>query len=367
MKLSNKLKLSVSVIAALTSVFASVNAHAGNNGITVSISPAKNVLQASDDVYVNVTMTNTSTSPQYVLKYFTPFNGIEESLFNITRDGVKVRYLGAHYKRGEPKANDYLVLKPGKSYSQKVELSAMYDMSISGDYKISYNAASYNLFSSSFTTNGFASTEKEIGTLQSEESSMWINGQHPRGYVAEPAPSYASAVGALAGSLTYTNCSSSQKTTVATAFASAKTYASNANSYFAAGKTGSRYTTWFGAYNSTRYSKVKSNFTKIGDALNNKAVVVDCGCTQSYFAYVYPNQPYKIYVCKAFWSAPNTGTDSKAGTLVHELSHFDIVANTDDVVYGQSGSKSLAISNPTQAITNADSHEYFAENTPALN
>lgn len=361
MKLSNTLKLSVSVIAALASFAAS----AGNNGITVSISPVKNVLQASDDVYVNVTMTNTSSSPQYVLKYFTPFNGVEESLFNITRDGVNVRYLGAHYKRGEPKASDYLVLKPGKSYSQKVELSAMYDMSISGDYKVSYKAASYNLFSTSFTASGFASTEKEIGALQSEESSLWINGQHPRGYVAEPAPNYASA--ALAGSLTYTNCSSSQKTTVATAFSSAKTYAANANTYLAAGKTGPRYTTWFGAYNSTRYSKVKSNFTKIADAFNNKAVVVDCGCTQSYFAYVYPNQPYKIYVCKAFWSAPNTGTDSKAGTLVHEMSHFDIVANTDDVVYGQAGSKSLAISNPTQAITNADSHEYFVENNPVLN
>jgi peptidyl-Lys metalloendopeptidase len=34
-------------------------------------------------------------------------------------------------------------------------------------------------------------------------------------------------------------------------------------------------------------------------------------------------------------------------------------------VYGQSGAKSLAISDPNKAIDNADSHEYFAENTPA--
>jgi peptidyl-Lys metalloendopeptidase len=72
-------------------------------------------------------------------------------------------------------------------------------------------------------------------------------------------------------------------------------------------------------------------------------------------------------MCNAFWSAPTTGTDSKGGTIVHEVSHFNIVAGTDDVVYGQSGAKSLAISDPAQAIQNADSHEYFAENTPFQN
>jgi peptidyl-Lys metalloendopeptidase len=61
-----------------------------------------------------------------------------------------------------------------------------------------------------------------------------------------------------------------------------------------------------------------------------------------------------------------TGTDSKAGTLVHEMSHFNVVAGTDDHAYGQSAAKSLALSNPDLALNNADSHEYFAENTPAL-
>ena len=43
-----------------------------------------------------------------------------------------------------------------------------------------------------------------------------------------------------------------------------------------------------------------------------------------------------------------------------------IVAGTDDHAYGQSAAASLAISNPAQAVDNADSHEYFGENTPAL-
>jgi peptidyl-Lys metalloendopeptidase len=42
------------------------------------------------------------------------------------------------------------------------------------------------------------------------------------------------------------------------------------------------------------------------------------------------------------------------------------VAGTDDWAYGQSAAASLATSNPTRAADNADSHEYFSENTPAL-
>ena len=133
------------------------------------------------------------------------------------------------------------------------------------------------------------------------------------------------------------------------------------------GSLGARYAKWFGAADATRAARVKANFTAIKDAFDTKPITVDCGCKKTYYAYVYPNQPYTIYVCKAFWTAPMSGTDSKGGTLVHEMSHFNATAGTDDWVYGQSGAASLAISDPSQAIDNADSHEYFGENTPALN
>jgi peptidyl-Lys metalloendopeptidase len=100
--------------------------------------------------------------------------------------------------------------------------------------------------------------------------------------------------------------------------------------------------------------------------MDTASVTLDCGCRKKYYAYVYPTQPYTIYLCSVFWTAPLTGTDSKAGTLIHEMSHFNVVAGTDDYVYGQAGAKNLAITNPAQAIDNADNHEYFAENNPAL-
>ena len=126
---------------------------------------------------------------------------------------------------------------------------------------------------------------------------------------------------------------------------------------------------WFGAYSASRYSQVSQNFVTIDNALdqNNGQITINCNCSDSAYAYVCANAPYEIYVCNAFWSAPLQGTDSKAGTLVHEMSHFTVMAGTLDRVYCQCGARSLAISNPAQAIANADNHEYFAENTSAQN
>ncbi|HYD82069.1 MAG TPA: M35 family metallo-endopeptidase [Paucimonas sp.] len=340
-----------------------VGAHAASGDIAVTIAPEKRVLQAHDDVVVNVTFTNVSAAPQYLLKWQTPFEGeMEEPLFEVRRDGVKVGYLGPVVKRPAPEAGDYYVLQPGKSYSRKVELSAFYDMSATGNYTVRYHTKSLDLFGTRFGAHGAARAERPAGELQSETAAMWIDGRLPRGAAAEAM----AAPTAAAASLSFSKCTSSQAATVTDAVSAATAMASDGDAYLAAGKTGPRYTTWFGTVTSARYNKVKANFAAIKDAFLTKPITVDCGCKKRYYAYVYPNQPYKIYVCRAFWSAPMTGTDSKGGTLVHEMSHFNAVAGTDDWVYGQAGAKQLAISEPDKAVENADSHEYFAENTPPL-
>lgn len=359
MILSKLVKTSLAVIA----MALCLGAQAGNNGVTVSIAADKHRLGANDDVVVKVTITNTSSTPQYMLKWHTAFNEVEESLFDITRDGVKVAYQGPHYKRPAPTAADYFLLKPGASHTASVELSQMYDMSITGDYAIAYHTQSYQLFSKDLGATGVVSTEKVLGEVKSDAISLWIDGSQPRGSVSKmiDPPS------TLAAGLSFNRCTASQQADITSAVQAGLNYAANGSSYLSAGTAGPRYTKWFGTYDATRFATVKAHFAAIQDAFQNKPITVDCGCKKTYYAYVYPTQPYTIYVCKAFWSAPMTGTDSKGGTLVHEMSHFNVVAGTDDWVYGQSGAASLAISNPTNAIDNADSHEYFGENTPFQN
>jgi peptidyl-Lys metalloendopeptidase len=367
MNLNKLVKAGVS-IAALAACF---SAQAASNGVTVTVTPEKNSLKQDDDVVLRVTITNTSATPQYVLKWHTPFNGIEDHIFEVKRDGVDVPYLGAHYKRPAPTAKDYYVLKPGQSHTSKVEISALYDMSVTGDYSVQYHAASVNLFmpAKGVLSAKSATAGADIDEISSAPVTMYIDGRLPRGTVVGPvfdlAKQGASTPGTLA--VSFSGCTSSQSSTITSAISAAKTMANNSVNYLNAGTVGTRYKKWFGSYTSSRYATARSHFVNIKAALDSKPIVVDCSCKQSYYAYVYPTQPYKIYVCNAFWSAPMSGTDSKGGTLVHELSHFNVVAATDDHAYGQSAAASLAISNPTKALDNADSHEYFGENTPGLN
>ena len=80
------------------------------------------------------------------------------------------------------------------------------------------------------------------------------------------------------------------------------------------------------------------------------------------FAYVHPDDAqHNIYLDSGFDNAPATGTDSKAGTLAHEMSHFSDIGGTEDNAYGQAGAQALAKKDPDAALNNADSFEYFVE------
>jgi peptidyl-Lys metalloendopeptidase len=341
--------------------------------ISVEIYSDTNQLAADEQVILAVSLTNHGRSAARVLKWYTAVDGIDEDLFKVSRDGQTLAYLGAHFKRPAPEDGDYLVLKPGQTVTHLAELSDVYDFAQTGEYSVQFKVESLTLFDPA-AAHRQNMRDAKVERLESNSLSIWVQGRQTNWAIGDPAERKGSAKAPPApppppaGNVSFSGgCTASQASTIVTAVNSARSISSNANGYLQANTSGRRYTTWFGSYDGTRYSTVKTHFTAISNAMTTALITVDCKCKQSYYAYVYANQPYKIYVCRAFWSAPMNGTDSKAGTLVHEMSHFDAVANTDDVVYGQTGAKNLAISNPNDAVRNADSHEYFAENTPSQN
>ena len=322
--------------------------------IAVDIAPDRAALGKRDEVLVTVTLTNTGSAPERLLKWRTPFVAPEAALFDITRDGQPVRYLGRKVKRAAPAEADFISLAPGESRSARVELSSTYDMAVTGAYSVRYRLPALETVA-----------KAGGGAVRSNTAAIWIEGRMARGTAS---PAVAAPAGGLMGSLTYAQCSNAQQDTIASAMAAGAEMAAGGLAYLTSGKEQARrYTNWFGALDGPRQATVTNNFTAIKDAFLTKPVKVDCGCDEDYFAYVYPGQPYTIHVCKAFWAARLTGTDSMGGTLLHELSHFDVVAGTDDHVYGQSGAADMARTAPQRAINNADSHEYFGENTPPLN
>lgn len=351
----SKFRLHALVFALLAALlFTSVVGAAPKDGASVSLSLAQSEFSAAQDVLVTVTISNPTNHTVRVLKWFTPAEGVEESLFGVTRNGEPVAYIGAHYKRPAVTGKDYISLKAGESLSSTVNLADYYDFSQSGQYEVFYAVASFNLFDEK--GNAF----KFRDTLTSEKISLNAEGRVAR---AKPTPPPTPPAGGNA----FNACTDTQQGQLASARDRAKIYASDASNYLAAHNSGTpRYLEWFGVFSSARYTTVKNHFSAISTAMNSAGVTFDCKCKQNYYAYVYSNQPYTIYLCRVFWTAPLTGTDSKAGTLIHEMSHFDVVAGTDDVAYGQSAARNLADNDPNLAITNADSHEYFAENTPSL-
>jgi peptidyl-Lys metalloendopeptidase len=349
--------------------------------IDVTLTSESTNLNGADDVTVNVTMTNAGSVPVFVPKWYVPSENATSGVFTITRNGEPVPYLGALVKRKAPSPQDLVRIAAGASLSFKVELSALYDLSTTGVYNIQYDAPAVQTLRGS-TPNaataerqaGQSPTEPQMQDLVSNTIALTITGDliAEARRAANLSALSETVTPAFAGSVSFIGCSNTRTTQISTALTSAESYASNSLSYLNADTRGARYTTWFGAYNSTRYATARSNFAAISNAVSTQPLAFDCStcpgtANASAYAYVYANAPYRIYLCNAFWAAPNTGTDSRAGTIIHEVSHFTVVAGTSDYAYGQSAARNLASSNPARAVRNADSHEYFAENTPFQN
>lgn len=327
---------------------------AAPGGIVVDVTPVRQSLTRSDDVVVTVTLRNTSGTTLYVPTWQTPFAGVQAPLFDVTRDGLPVTYLGIQAKRPAPAPADFVAIKPGAARSVRVELSALYRMDITGAYSVRYRAGRLQVASrpDALRPHGRAETSPQA-------AAVWIDGRLPRG-VPEPPPAVLPAGSGLA----YSHCSNAQQDGIAGAVQAGLAMAQDADAYLQGQALAVRYTGWFGPVDNARATTVARHVAAIRDAFATRPITVDCACSQRWYAYVYPNEPYTIHVCKAFWTAPLTGTDSKGGTLVHEMSHFTVVAGTDDWVYGQAAAAALAGSDPDRAIDNADSHEYFSENNP---
>lgn len=346
------------------SVFAKVH-----TGIEVKIQTVKGNLANNEDVFVKVSYKNRSNQAVKILKWYLPDSdgNLEEGIFEITRNSETISYLGRHYKRPAPIEADYITLKANGKLNYTVELSAIYDFSEEGFYTVSLSVRNSALFEPSKPGKG--NNKETFSALKSELSTdVYVSKvRASKGKPCNPKKENCDGGGEGTGDVSFTGaCSNSEQSTILAALDAAKNMTNSSVSYLN-GNSGERYTTWFGTYTNSRWNKVAGNFDAIKGALDSEPKTFDCGCNQSYFAYVYPNQPYKVYLCRAFWNAGLTGTDSKGGTIIHEVSHFTVVAGTDDIVYGQTGAKNLAISDPNGATNNADSHEYFAENTPNLN
>ncbi|MEM7358517.1 MAG: M35 family metallo-endopeptidase [Pseudomonadota bacterium] len=325
-------------------------AHSRPHGIEVSVDLPSQTVAPSEEILVRFTYKNVTQEPIRFLKWGTPFEGrLNEDLLAILFEGAELPYDGWHIKRAPATEADYMVIAAGQSKRVTVNLLTAYNIDLQGEYHI--------------TVRDSGQTKQTDAALKPLPLTLKLTAD--RDVSLKRTPTVSSCPNGVAG------LPNNRFPLIDRAVGDAEGIALVARNALrdtpvARRAEAARYREWFGVYVASRWDKVQSNFDNIYLAARNQVLTFVCEDNQSFFAAVFPSQPYTIYLGRAFWSAPRLGTDSKAGTVIHELSHFFILAGTLDHVYGQSGARALAINDPNRAFNNADSHEYFAENTPFL-
>jgi peptidyl-Lys metalloendopeptidase len=341
---------------------------------------AKPQYRLGEPIALTFDLRNASDEDQSVLEWDTPLDSPGQEVLDylrVSRGSGDLPYQGRRIKRGDPDASSYRLVRAGETLSSTIDVSTSYAITEPGTYTATLDTHLRDVITRTATAPAARALGQFTRADLPEVSVTFevVTGDAPRLPVGaaladDGEDSGAADVPRAALEPRFRRGTEKQRDAVRAAHDDAWTYSREALGILpspAPDDTPNRYTTWFGAYKANRYDLVVDHYTKIKRHLANTRITYDlapASCQDSYYAFVYADQPTEVYLCKQFWNAPGLGTDSKAGTVVHELSHFTVNGGTEDIRYGQDGCKELAREDPSRAVRNADSHEYFAESIP---
>lgn len=324
-------------------------------------------------------ITNLTDKTLHVLKWNTPLEGLISPCLEVKSGNKKIEYDGIMIKRGAPQEKDFYTLSPHESVTSKIDLTKAYNISAPGEVKVNFNPDKFVYYVDEPLTEavsksllGFQKKSKSNIKLDIKPTSFKVSkapskrltaGQFYRQQEQQKKKKISKSMKEAAASVEgFLPCqvvggNNSKKTIARTAHANGYGLAKAA---LAGLIKDAKYKKWFGTYNKTRFNKVKKNYQTVISRMEDTTFTYDLtgtDCDSGVFAYTYKGTT-TIWFCDAFWAASDIGTDSRAGTVVHEHTHA--TSGTDDIQYGQQGCMQLALSNPKNSIKNADSHEYFA-------
>jgi len=324
-------------------------------------------------------ITNLTNKTLHILKWNTPLEGLISPCLEVKAGNKKIEYDGVMLKRGAPQAKDFYTLKPGENVISKVDLTSAYDISKPGEVKVNFDPEKFVYYADQPLTA--AVTASASGFKKKTPAAKAKLNIKPTTFKVKKGTGKRITEGQyfrqqeqkkkklnLSAGLTARKKVGLQPCTVKGGTASKKAIARTAHTNgYALAKAAladllnnAKYKQWFGKYAKTRFNKVKKNYQTVITTMETTPFTYDLsgkGCESGVFAYTYKGTS-TIWFCDAFWAAPNTGTDSRAGTVVHEHTHAS--AGTDDIQYGQEGCQQLAKTRPNDSVMNADTHEYYA-------
>jgi peptidyl-Lys metalloendopeptidase len=308
------------------------------------------------------------------LKWHTPLEGIKSDMFECRLTVISL-FMGRVTNALPRWKDDYTTIGPGKTVNEDVDFTEAYDIAEAGIYSVKYRTGlvQVGFGAPKAMVKQFASPERAAAVAVKAGTGIFklLENREPKqvdGIEIEHARAMLARVAAPKAA-TFSSCSQAQQGPITSALAQAVNMASSAKAALDGAPSWARYTArryseWFGAYDAGRYATVSAHYAKILDALSNQAMKFNCDCSENYYAYVYPTKPYEVFLCKLFWTAPLTGRDSKAGTIV-QSSHLSSTRRRRimSTVKRDAGRwrRAIRATRPSD-----DTHEYFAENTPPL-
>jgi len=285
-------------------------------------------------VVLNFTLSNPLSTPQKVLKWGTPLEGIWTDMFDIRDEqNNRVDYIGMVVRRGEePIEEEYVTIPAGGSVSAIVNLLENYEFLSVGMFVVRFDLPLYS--------------EIEYSNMD-QIVSFLIRDLPSRDPVKKP--------------LGYTNCNTNQINQVRAALSGSSAESTRAYSCLNGRTCNTQSVTWFGTFNAANNNYLISVYNSVRNRLANYEFNGYCnpaGCGANIYGYVYPTDTtFTVYMCGLFWSRPA----ERVNTIVHELSHFRSLGGTQDYAYGKPNCMSLARSDPARATRNADNVCYFSE------
>ncbi len=332
-----------------------------------------------NELSVKISVKNVSEENIALLKWNTPFEGLLSHVFKINiGENQALPYDGILIKRGNPQKKDFIMLKPGEEITQTVDITNAYFINQVTNHEIKVDFMGLYFVSENNEYPDTSGSKKPyVVHLESEGQIIKItpNNSAPKmttGMVARlhdnhsliPGNKFEKSSPSLGQTLrpVFIGGSKAEQDTVTINHFKAKlaTGESLNNLKVYASSENRKYIEWFGMQEFKRYLEVMKVYGKIKDSFETVTITYNLeeGRDMDCYGYTFKNSS-KIWLCKKFWTAPDSGFDTKFGTIVHEMSHCR--ASTDDIVYGVQEARDLARIYPDKAIENADSYEYFTE------
>jgi Lysine-specific metallo-endopeptidase/Hemopexin len=337
-----------------------------------------------DPVVLWFELTNTSDVDYSLLVWDTPLEGRAGDYVEVRQGERALRYDGRFVKRGDPGPDSYRTVAAGETVTEQIDLTDGFAFDEPGTYDVTVRVE----FTDSIPATGVVLTTRvravhrgfaleplhtRCEVLAGEAARPTLGAQARSGQLPRSARQLtisaprAQAFEGAAGDLfpdpgpapgedpLAPDVFSIERSTIAwldAAIAELGSWSTRQENVI--------YTEWFGADDAARYATVRDHFARIRNRLNSPHTydLTPDDCKPGDYAYTHAGDD-TVSLCSAYFTAPDTGVDSKFGTFVHEWSHA--VAGTADVVYGQTKARNLARTDPANAIRNADSHEYFVE------